>query len=752
MPVLKLFLPKARQRAVIGPLGDAVKPIAAYDAFVVLEADAPVAQRLAREHPTEDITGQYQLPLGGAPTDPLEAPRRRGARAAAAQPALDEGLHHHLVQFVGPVKSAWLTALKKAGATLRHPTAGFGQVVCADGAAMARIQALPFVRWCGHLPHADRVAASALDPGVAAGQRRRRSVADALTVDLFEAAHLGRVAQAAEGLGFSVLAREKGARRLHVQHEGTLAQRRARVQALSAVHGVRWIGARVLARTNNTVAAGLIGQAAVTKAPFGLSGEGEIVAVCDTGLDTGDAADIHPDFAGRVLAIRSYPVAPGWAAYVDNPAGNDGAADVDSGHGTHVAGSVLGSGAGSAQEPLRIQGMAPRARLVFQAVEQLMRWKPGRKPKGFGRYELTGIPDDLGPLLRWAYERGARVHSNSWGGGDPGAYDAQCEQVDAFVWRHKDFCVVVAAGNDGSDADGDGTVNPGSVTSPATAKNCITVGASENLRPAFNAERYGDWWPTDFPAAPLAGDPMANNARQLAAFSSRGPTTDGRLKPEVVAPGTFILSTRSTQIAANNFAWAAYPANRLYFHMGGTSMATPLVAGCLALIREHLRKAHQLARPSAALLKAVLIAGAQRLPGGGAVLADNDQGFGRVDLERSLRRLRLATDATGLRTGQQREHVLQVSGSSRTLRVALAYCDWPGKGLINNLNLIVTAPSGRRYVGNQRAGSGLLALDSHNNTELVQVANAAAGTWRIEVVASNVTQGPQDYALAAVLV
>jgi hypothetical protein len=95
---------------------------------------------------------------------------------------------------------------------------------------------------------------------------------------------------------------------------------------------------------------------------------------------------------------------------------------------------------------------------------------------------------------------------------------------------------------------------------------------------------------------------------------------------------------------------------------------------------------------------------------------------------------------------------LKVSGSSRTLRVVMAYSDFPGDGLINNLNLIVTAPGGRRYVGNQGAGSGLMTMDSRNNVEVVQVSDAPAGTWTFVVVASSVTQGPQDFALAAVLI
>jgi subtilisin family serine protease len=489
---------------------------------------------------------------------------------------------------------------------------------------------------------------------------------------------------------------------------------------------------------------------------LGLTGRGEIVAVCDTGFDTGDAERIHPDFAGRVVAIRSYPVAREWASFVTNPGGNDGAADLDSGHGTHVAGSVLGDGTASAGGPVRVRGHAYEAKLVFQAVEQEMRWRPDAPEDLRGaRYLLSGIPTNLTPLFQYAYDRGARIHSNSWGGGDPGAYDAQCRQFDDFVWRRKDLCFVVAAGNDGTDADGDGAINLTSVASPGTAKNCITVGACENLRPEFNAQKYGDWWPDDYPVAPYKRDPLANNPKQVAAFSSRGPTADGRAKPDVVAPGTFVLSTRSSKLAPNNFAWAAYPPDKHYFHMGGTSMATPLVSGALALLRQYLRERAGVANPSAALLKALLIAGAKRLPGTaptGTVL-DCHQGFGAVDVERSLERVLLVHEGAPLATGQVWRQLLEVPASGKTLRVAMAYSDHPGGTLVNNLNLLVGSPAGRRYVGNgRRVANASLATDGHNNAELVQVGHAKRGSWGIEVVASNVGSGPQDFAVAAVLV
>ena len=263
----------------------------------------------------------------------------------------------------------------------------------------------------------------------------------------------------------------------------------------------------------------------------------------------------------------------------------------------------------------------------------------------------------LAPLFRFAYTNGVRIHSNSWGGGDPGAYDDQCRQFDQFVWEHKDICFVIAAGNDGTDKDGDGKINLQSVTSPGTAKNCITVGASENLRPEFDSETYGEWWPDRFPgeSSPRA-TPWPTTPSRSSPFSSRGPTADDRVKPDVVAPGTFILSTRSSRMAANNFAWAAYPPDKKhYFHMGGTSMATPLTAGAVALLREFLRKKRGIATPSAALLKALLIAGAERLPGTASskALLDNHQGFGRVNLDRSVTRTLATIDGPGLKTGEQ---------------------------------------------------------------------------------------------------
>jgi hypothetical protein len=312
---------------------------------------------------------------------------------------------------------------------------------------------------------------------------------------------------------------------------------------------------------------------------------------------------------------------------------------------------------------------------------------------------------------------------------------------------------VVAAGNDGTDYDGDGKINLTSVTSPGTAKNCITVGACENGRPAFNTETYGKWWPKDYPALPFKNDPMADNPDQVVAFSSRGPTNDNRTKPDIVAPSTFILSTRSTMIAPNNMAWAAFPPSKLYFYMGGTSMATLLTAGAVALVREYLRKIKKIKKPKAALLKAALIAGATRLQGyaPAGVVIDNNQGYGRVNIDAVLSPSQPASAEfievkPGLKTGEIWTQEVNIQSGNVPLRITLAYIDYPGPSLVNNLNMIVYSPDGKKFVGNQPE-SGSMSIDTNNNVEVVHIQMPVAGKWRVEIIGSNVSQSPQDFAL-----
>src|SRR5205085_10316299 len=136
------------------------------------------------------------------------------------------------------------------------------------------------------------------------------------------------------------------------------------------------------------------------------------------------------------------------------------------------------------------------------------------------------------------------------------------------------------------------------------AKNCLTVGASENTRPASSLPVPGidaNWNVLGSGAGPrwprLEAGHVSDNSAGMAAFSSRGPTDDGRIKPDVVAPGTNILSTRSHQAGAST-GWGVY--NNDYIFEGGTSMSTPLTAGAAALAREWLGRIRGIPDPSSA--------------------------------------------------------------------------------------------------------------------------------------------------------
>src|SRR6185436_825892 len=184
----------------------------------------------------------------------------------------------------------------------------------------------------------------------------------------------------------------------------------------------------------------------VPATPTALMGAGEIIAVADTGFDKGSTTNTHPAFKGRVKKLYAL--------------GRPGRKDDPDGHGTHVAGSVLGDGVSKADGPVR--GTAPGARLVLQSVLD-------------ARGELGGLPDDLVDLFQSPYATDkARVHTNSWtSDGNFGVYDQQAFELDDFVYTHRDLLVCFAAGNDGTDGNSNGQIDPNSISPPATAKNCL---------------------------------------------------------------------------------------------------------------------------------------------------------------------------------------------------------------------------------------------------------------------------------------
>ncbi|MBM4248961.1 MAG: hypothetical protein FJ149_05930 [Euryarchaeota archaeon] len=407
----------------------------------------------------------------------------------------------------------------------------------------------------------------------------------------------------------------------------------------------------------------------------GYAGKNFTAAVVDTGVDGS-----HPAFNGKKVAYYAY----GYSNWVDYY-----------GHGTHTSGSVLGNGAyrsTSPGTPGRYAGMAPLAGLVGQIMANA------------GYY--TWCHDAL--------VSGAVVSSNSWGGGYAGAYDYSAASYDSLV-RDSDagaagnqsISVVFSAGNEG--AYGAGSISP-----PATAKNVIAVGATD--------------------------DSSGNN---VAGFSSRGPCDDGRLKPDLMAPGQSVTSCYAN--SANS-----------YVQMSGTSMSCPVLAGAAVIVNEYHYRNYG-AVPSPATVKNLLINGATPMPG--QSYPGNTQGWGRLNVANSLlnttsRRIWAEDQALPMLTGVARIYLVNVTRAAE-LRVSLVWTDFcataaAARALVNDLDLSATSPDGTRYLGNVFS-SGYSATngsaDNLNNVEMVRFQSARPGTWMIEVKGSNVPRYSQDFSL-----
>jgi hypothetical protein len=678
-------------------------------------------------------------PLQGEPALP------QAVRATALD---DRAAGPYLVQFSGPVLPGWKEAVAAAGGQIDDYVPDNAFIVRLDARALASVKNLDFVRWVGIYRPAYK-----LSPHMGGG------LMDLFRVQLASWADGAAVRRALQGLNVPAYGSTTS---LVVQAQP------AQLAQLAQQPDVVWIEPFYLHERLNDQATGImLADAAWGR---GYTGDGQVVAAADTGLDTGvdDAAvdgDIHLDFDNRVSHISSWPIIASLMPYVANWWGDDdGAADLGSGHGTHVTGSIAGNGARSAW---RFRGVAYQATIAFQAVEQYVSWKPAAGMSD--GYYLVGLPEDINELFQEAYNWGARVHNNSWGAPATGAYTVDSQHADQFTWNHKNFTIVFAAGNGGKDADADGYVDEDSMDAPATAKNVLSVGGSEDFRLTGGYNPGGPCWTYRgcftqqyFPADPTASDRLSDDEGQLAAFSSRGPTADGRIKPDVVAPSTNVISTRSS-VAAGGSQWDTYYS--YYWYMGGTSMASALATGAATVVRDYLVDGEGHANPSSALIKAILINSADDMPGYGNPTQEAGQhtpnmheGWGRIDLDDATdgsHRAFVDNPSFGLTTGLAYSFSFTLAAATTPLKVSLVWTDYPGslaasRQLVNNLDLVVVAPDGTPYCGNRfsqgRSVTGGLC-DEGNNVEGVSIRTPPVGVWQIMVVGYDVPRDPQPFAL-----
>src|SRR6058998_241290 len=491
---------------------------------------------------------------------------------------------------------------------------------------------------------------------------------------------------------------------------------------------------------------------------YGLNGSGQVIGMADTGLDydgapflqsvatiaIGDIYNTTDPSRRKGVRYVNMGVLTGALTWPGGGGPWDpfSIKDCTDGHGTGVASTLAGYDNPTGGTSLN-DGNALGAKIYLEDVGgfQGLAICPNEG--------LIYIPENYNDLFGPAglvYNDPAapvRIHSDSWGA-DTNVYDVQARMVDAFVWAHPDMTIVFAAGNAGS--------NAGTVGTPATAKDVVAVGG------AYNPDTGGGL-----------------NQNDLAPQSSRGPTTDGRIKPTIVT----IFDGDSAMSDGNPSSGTGLPDA----HWGGTSYSTPAAAAAAAIIRQYFVDGwyptgapvlRDSMNPSAALIRAVLIASGQQVTGSGLVARsptdtwpNNEQGFGRVLLSKVLPiaaagdtfRTQVVDGTAGLLTGDEAAYTFHV-GISGPAKFVLTWSDYPGtigttKALVNDLDLEVTAPDGTVYRGNHFApfaqGGSLPGgtFDTTNVEEAVILKSAIAGDWSVRVIASNVPVGPQPFALVA---
>jgi hypothetical protein len=658
--------------------------------------------------------------LDGAVLDPAteipDAPFALGpSTPAPGEPAL------HWIGFPGPTRRAWIDALEGEGIRVLQYLPDFTFLVHGTAEAIAAARPAAPILWVRVFPPALK-----LPPSLRALAVRERAVPSggggkALDVviqlfDLGDARSLEKLLRAAGGSELSI-ARIRN--RIHVRAvvpSGLLPDiaRWPSVFRIEPFRTPRLHGEREA----RTAAGGLAAGARCVEPGYrawlerkGVSGAGAIVQVADDGIEQGNASGLpgtaHPDLLGRLAGF-------------DN-ATTDPESDSRSGHGSFDAGLIAGTAASGFIDPagfLPGQGVAPGARIHGTKIFN-----------NLGRFEIgTRTFTDL---VATASERGSTISSNSWGASVFGEYDALAAEFDALVRdAHPDageqpMVFIFSSGNEG-DAGENGL---GTVGSPATAKNVISVGASEGCA-METADGCG------------IGPGDADSITDVPAFSSRGPLDDGRLGPTLVAPGTQVVGVASTAAGYDGTGLCDpyWPLGQVLYARGtGTSHASPLVAGAAALVHE-ARVARTGEPPSPALVKAALVASARDIAGGAdgfggftPAVPNDIQGWGLLSLEGlipdsgELPGILEFDQRTVLGdTGDVWETVAFPLAGGGPVRIALAWTDPPAipgaaPVLVNDLDLEVES-AGELHRGNVFAGGASApggVADALNNVECV---------------------------------
>ncbi len=707
-----------------------------YKSFAAARLDAEAAaalKKLALEEGFGVLLGSrrpIQLPFRELdPAQPDAVPR--GWEGSSLQPAPVPGLY--VVHFAFPIDAGWTEAL--AGCAGSKPLyLGDGTFLVRAGklSAISECSVAPYLDWAGSSLTTDRIDRNELDKAGDAGAEILTWTLGFLP-GLEEHEALAELPAAMEVLGTSrwnsddTLSVTVRAGRPELE---ALLKTSPRLFAASPAGEAHLSDERqgliITGRHNGTQITPYPGTPGYTPYLTWLSNRGlrtasnqQTVAVFDTGYDdgTGPAGAHHPDLENPERLIDNANYVPATPTAVTTDA---------QGHGTMVAGVIVGNGAGSgtkdAQGFYLGTGIAPDAKIVAVQIFAKLgadctisniinkTLNPGlpklRDAITFSRTNASGGDKALIANHSWntgvlRYDDHAKLMDERTADADPGRAGLQ------------PMLMVVTAGNSG---DAHNTVE-----NPGTAKNVITVGATQNYRPSSEASAPPN---TCDPAAPAKFTAEANQIGQVGQFSSRGKhfaaLPDFQLihnifvKPDLVAPGGRIFSTVPyaatpsyvCQGICRDYWPDVLPPTDYHSYAQGTSFAAPVVAGAAALVRKQLLDGG--INPSPSLVKAVLIATADDLDLAGDHRPSNDFGYGRANLDRatdvSVRRVNITEDpAQAVTTGQERTWTRTIDNPARDTLIVLAWSDIASAAgstvppLVNDLRLTVEAIGGNRF-------------------------------------------------------
>lgn len=500
-----------------------------------------------------------------------------------------------------------------------------------------------------------------------------------------------------------------------------------------------------------------------------LTGDGQTIGVADSGLDMSSCYFYDPyynmsSFVTETAISDHRKIAYYSEGYNGDDHDNPKSATSSTYHGTHVSGTAVGLAYNSTNygDYQKYNGHAYNAKIAFYDMENddyYSLWAP------------SNIDTDM--FLPLYSTGGARIITNSWGDtSSNAAYTSHSRDVDQFMYDYPDSLVIFAAGNTGS-------AGAESVLAPGTNKNGVCVGASSNDYQSWEYNMYPDTPPSYF------------DLNSLASFSSRGPTADGRLKPDVVASGYYTSSAEGSTTAPVNVTADTVHCDTS--QASGTSMSAPAVAGNAALIREYFVKGYypsgsansgDAITPSGALLKAMLVQTATALsyivddttPTEATELSGSvnyDAGFGRVQIDKVLNfgasssnPMTLFVVGAATNAGSNYAEFSSssdadythdfVTGSSTTeLRVTMAYTDSPGTVgastiLVNDLDVTLTnTDTNEVYYPELKAAQGTI-----NNIERIYLVSSdvTGGSfsnvnWRVTVSPTTISVASQPFAL-----